>query len=203
MHMHMYLHMSPSSFLMAVFGEESILGTCSRRNKHYNFGAKVKTSTFGACPFHNFSYYSPNSVHTVGVLAVTLGLAVCSGGKSHVFRPSTFVRRCGTSCMSPRSRAGEKVGRATFFRKTQWFQLTFPLSPDGGPGGSRDAPDAFRGLLGVSPELSEVLPEPLLGSFFQYSPPRIPPLRFLLKKSSWRIPLLGFLPQDSIPRIPP
>ena len=118
-------------------------------------------------------------------------------------RPSTFVRRRGTSCMSPRSRAGEKLGRATFFRKTQWFQHTFPLSPEGGPGGSRDAPDAFRGLLGVSPELSAVLPEPLLGSFFQYSAPRIPPLRFLLRKSSWRIPLLGFLLQDSIPRIPP
>ena len=33
-------------------------------------------------------------------------------------RPSTFVRRRGTSCMLPRSRAGETVARATFFRKT-------------------------------------------------------------------------------------
>ena len=70
-------------------------------------------------------------------------------------RPSTFVRRRGTSCMLPRSRAGEKVGRATFFRKTQWFQHIFPLSTEGGPDGSRDAPDAFRGLLGIPPELSE------------------------------------------------
>ena len=115
-------------------------------------------------------------------------------------RRPTFVRRRGTSCMLPRSRAGEKVARATFFRKTQWFQHTFPLSPEDGPDGSRDAPDAFRGLLGVPPELFEVPPEPLLGSFFQDSSPRIPPLRFLFKKSSFRIPLPGFLLQDSIPR---
>ena len=116
---------------------------------------------------------------------------------------TTFVCKRGTSCMSPRSRACEKVPRATFFRTTQWFQHTFPFSPEGGPGGSRDAPDAFRGLLGVPPELSEVPPEPLLASFFQDSSPRIPPLRFLLKKSFLRIPLPGFLLQDSISRISP
>ena len=33
-------------------------------------------------------------------------------------RGPTFMRRRGTSCMLPRSRAGEMVGRATFDRKT-------------------------------------------------------------------------------------
>ena len=46
MHMYMYLYVSPCSFLIAMFGEESILGTCSRKNEHVNLGFGVKTSTF-------------------------------------------------------------------------------------------------------------------------------------------------------------
>ena len=72
---------------------------------------------------------------------------------------SCFMHRRGTTCMLPRSRADETVGRVTFRRKTQWFQHTLPLSPESGPGGSRDAPDAFRGLLGVPPWLSRSVPK--------------------------------------------
>ena len=46
MHMYMYLYMSPCSFLIAMFGEESVLGTCSWKNEHCNFGTEVKASTF-------------------------------------------------------------------------------------------------------------------------------------------------------------
>ena len=42
----MYLYMSPCSFLIAMFGEESIWGTCSWKNEHVNLGFGVKTSTF-------------------------------------------------------------------------------------------------------------------------------------------------------------
>ena len=46
MHMYMYLYMSPCSFLIAMFGEESILGTRSWKNEHANLGTTVKTNTF-------------------------------------------------------------------------------------------------------------------------------------------------------------
>ena len=46
MYMHTYLYVSPCSFLIATFGEESILGTCSWKNEHGSFGTKVKTNTF-------------------------------------------------------------------------------------------------------------------------------------------------------------
>ena len=45
--MYMYnMYMSPCSILIAMFGEESILGTCSWKNEDSNFGTKAKASTF-------------------------------------------------------------------------------------------------------------------------------------------------------------
>ena len=136
------------------------------------------------------------------------------------FLPSTFVRRRGTWCMLPRSRAGEKVAHATFSRKTQWFQHTFPLRPESGPAGSREILGGSRGPLDVPPRVSGGAPRApygvlLPGSFLQdaYSeiplqvillgdsscripPPRIPLLEFPLEDPSARIPLSGFFLQD-------
>ena len=145
-------------------------------------------------------YCSPNSVHTVGVLAVTLGLADWFVGNLDVYGDKTFVCRRGTSCMLPRSRAGETVGRVTFCRKTQWFQHTFPLSPESGPGGLREIPDASRGLLGAPEGLSGGAPRGpsgilLPGLLLQVPSSGVPPQGILL-----RIPLPGFLPQDSMLR---
>ena len=84
----------------------------------------------------------------------------------------------------------------------------FSFSPESGPGGSRDAPDAFRGLLGVPPELSGggrkgrsgiILP----GFFLQDSSSETPPQGILLEDASSRIPPQGFLLEDSSSRIPP
>ena len=125
------------------------------------------------------------------------------------------MRRRGTSCMLPRSRAGEKVARATFFRKTQWFQHTFPLSPESGPGDPREILGGSRGALDVSPGLYGGVPWSLPGCFLQDSyseippqenvpedslcrmPPRIPLLEFLLEESFLRIPLDFLLEQSS------
>ena len=132
-------------------------------------------------------YIFPKQSLTVGVLAVTLG------GQSGRLRRSTFMRRRGTWCMLPRSRAGEKVARVTFREKTQWFQHAFPLSPENGPGGSRGIPDASRGLLGALPGLSGGVPEGLFGIllpefFLQICSSEIPPPGILLGDSSSRIP---------------
>ena len=131
--------------------------------------------------------------------------------------------------MLPRSRAGEKVARATFSRKTPWFQHTFPLSPDSRPGGSQGILGGSRGSLDVSPGLSggslrappgpffsdssrillRFAPKesfsmiPLPGVLSQASTSRIPPPGFLFQDSFFRIPPQGFLPQDSSSRIPP
>ena len=96
-----------------------------------------------------------------------------------------------------RSRADETLGRVTFCRKTHWFQHTFPLSPESGPGGSRDAPDAFRELLGVPPELPGGAPKApsgihLPGFFLQDSSSEIPPRVIFLEDSSSSIPPPGF-----------
>ena len=147
---------------------------------------------------------------------------------SRLRRP-IFMRRRGTWWMLPRSRAGEKVGRATFRRKTQWFRHTFPLSPESGPGGSRGILGGSRGPLEVLPGLpgdgprgpsgillpgfllqvpsSGIPPQGILpcDSSSRIPPPgfhaRIPRLGFLLKDSSSRISLPGFL-QDSSSRSP-
>ena len=112
----------------------------------------------------------------------------------------TFMHRRRTLCILPRSRLDEMVARATFCRKTKWFQHTLPLSPESGPGGSRDA---LRGLLGVPPELPGGGPKPSSGVLLPGFPSRIPTLRFLFKESFLRIPLPGFTLQDSTSRIPP
>ena len=98
--------------------------------------------------------------------------------------------------MLPRSRAGEMVARASFCGK-KFDSAQFSLSPESGPGGSRDAPDAFRGLLGVPPELSGGGPKSpsgiiLPGFFLQDSSSEIPPQEILLEDSSCRIPPPGF-----------
>ena len=69
----------------------------------------------------------------------------------HLRRP-TFIRRRGTSCMLPCSGAGV-------------VSAQFPLSPESGPGGSRNDPDAFRAILGAPPEFSGGGPKVLLGLF--------------------------------------
>ena len=114
-------------------------------------------------------------------------------------------------------------GRSRHFpQKNTMVSARFPLSPESGPGGSRDAPDAFRELLGVPPELSGggpkgpsgiILPGFVLQDSSSETPPqgilledsssRIPPPGFLLQDSSSRIPVLVFLFQDSSFRIPP
>ena len=104
--------------------------------------------------------------------------------------------------MLPRSHAGEKLGRATFFRKTQWFQHTFPLSPDSPPGGSQGILGGSRGSLDVSPGLSGGSLRAPPGPFFSDSSSRIL-LRFAPKESFSMIPLPGFLSQASTSRIPP
>ena len=122
------------------------------------------------------------------------GRLVC-GQFGRLGRP-TFMRRRGTWWMLPRSRADEKLGRATFCRKTQWFQHTFPLSSDSVPAGLRGILGGSGVPLDVPSGLSGVSRIPPAGTS------RIPPLRFLLKESFLRIPLPGFL-QDSTSRIPP
>ena len=123
---------------------------------------------------------------------MTLGLGDLHARQFGRLRPPTFVRRRGTSCMLPRSRAGEKLGRATFFRKTQWFQHTFPLSSESGPGGSREILGGSRGPLDVPPGLSGGVPWSLPGCFLQDSYSEIPPQENLPEDSLCRIPFPGF-----------
>ena len=104
----------------------------------------------------------------------------------------TFERRRKTWCMLPRSRAGEKVARATFRRKTQWFRHTFPLSPESGPGGSRELLGGSRGSLEVLPGLSGDGPRGPSGILLP---------GFLLQVSSSGIPPQGILPWNSSSRI--
>ena len=100
--------------------------------------------------------------------------------------------------MLPRSRAGEKVGRATFSRKTQWFQHTFPLRPESGPAGSREILGGSRGPLDVPPGVSGGAPRApsgvlLPGSFLQDAYSEIPLQVILLGDFSCRIPSQGCL----------
>ena len=147
--------------------------------------------------------YSPNSVHTVGVLAMTLGLAVCSAGNLDVYVDQLLCTGAvlGACCLAP----------------VQTKHSVAPLSAEKHNGFSTlcfSAQKVVLGALGVPQMPSEdswmplqsfleVPPKPLLGSIFQDSSSRVPPLKFLLKESFLRIPLPGFLPQDSTSRIPP
>ena len=64
------------------------------------------------------AFFPKQCSHIVGVLAVTLGLSDFFWRPFGRLRRPTFMRRRGTSCMSPRSRADETLGRVTFCRKT-------------------------------------------------------------------------------------
>ena len=102
-----------------------------------------------------------------------------------------------------RSRADEMVARATFRRKTRWFQHNF-LSAQKVVLVAQGMPQMPSEGSWVSLQSSlEVAPKVLLGSFFQDSSSRIPPLRLLLKESFLRIPLPGFHLKDSSLTIPP
>ena len=145
--------------------------------------------------------YSPNSVHTVGVLAVTLGLDVCSAGNLDVYVDQlscagAVLRAC---CLAPvqarRSVAplsSEKHnGFSTLFLSAQIVLLVASgrslVGPEGPPGLSGGGP---RALLGPS-------------SWNHGACARIPPSGFHFKDSSSRLPPEGFLLQDSSSRTPP
>ena len=123
----------------------------------------------------------------------------------HLRRP-TFMRRRGTSCMLPRSRADETLGHVTFCRKTSWFQHTFPVSPESYPGGSRMPKMPSKGSW-VALQSSLEVPQSsfwiLLQGFFQDSSSEIPSPGILLEYSSSRVPPPGFHLKDSSLRIPP
>ena len=154
---------------------------------------------------------SPNSVHTVGVLAVTLGMAGSSVGRFHVYVDQLLCAGAvlGTCCLAPvqarRSVASfspeKHDGFSTLFLSGQKVVLL-------APGRSWVAPEGpWMSLQGSL----EVPPEPLLESFFQGPSSRMPTLRSLFKWSFLEIPLAGFPPripllefplEDSSARIP-
>ena len=98
--------------------------------------------------------YSPNSVYTGGVLADSLVAGWLRLRGCSPVRPQTFVRRHRKRWGSGRSRLREKLGRATFDRKTQWFWHNFPPRPLWPPGCLLGASGCLLGasgcLLGVS-----------------------------------------------------
>ena len=148
------------------------------------------------------SFHSPNSVHTVGVLAVILGLADLFPGNLDVYGGQLLCTGAvlGAYCLAP----------------VQTKHSVAPLSAEKHNGFSTlclSAQKVVLGALGVPQMPSEdswmplqssleVAPKFPLGSFLKDSPSRIPPLRVLLKESFLRIPLPGFLLQDSTSRIP-
>ena len=164
--------------------------------------SKVEFSTNTQSSCFRKTKYSPNSVHTVGVLAVTLGLAVWCGGNLDVYDGQLLCTGAllGACCLAP----------------VQTKHSVAPLSGEKHNGFSTLCPSAQKVVLvalGVPQMPSEdswmplqssleVPPKPFLGSFFQNSPSRIPPLRFLLKESFLRIPLPGFHLKDSFFKIP-
>ena len=126
-----------------------------------------------------------------------LGLAVSCVGNPGVYDDQLLCAGAvlGACCLAP---VQTKRSVAPLFEeKTRWFQHTFPLSPESGPGGLREIPDASRGLLGAPPGLSGGVPRGpsgilLPGLLLQVPSSGVPPQGILL-----RIPLPGFLPQDS------
>ena len=135
------------------------------------------------CPrlFLSFLSNSPNSVHTVGVLAVILGLAdlysasrallchqlLCAGAVLGACCLAPVQARRSVTPLSPE----KHNGFSTLFLSGQKVVLL-------APGRSLVAPEgAWMSLQGFL----EVPPEPLLESFFQGPSSRIPTLRFLLK----------------------
>ena len=140
---------------------------------------------------------SPTSVHTEGVLAVILGLANSALGNLDVYVDQFLCAGCGdhACCLAP---VQAKRSLAQLFAETNMIDSAqFSLSPESGPGGSRGAPDAFRGLLDAPPELPGGAPKVssgihLPGFFLQGSSSEIPPQGILLEDSSSRIPPPGF-----------
>ena len=115
-------------------------------------------------------------------------------------RRSTFIRRRGTWWVLPRSRAGEKLGRATFRRKTLHciFSIHFSPQPRKWPWWLQGDPWWLpRAPGGPSRAVWRWSQRPL------WDPAsRIPPPGFLLWDSSPRNPPSRFRFQDSSPRIP-
>ena len=154
--------------------------------------------------------HSPNSVHTVGVLAVILGLADSFRASRALFCHQLLCAGAvlGACCLapvqarrSPTPLSPEKhSGFSTLFLSGQKVVLLAPGRPLVAPGSSLVAPEGpWMSLQGSL----EVPLEPLLGSFIQGSSTRIPPLRILLQEYFLRISLAGFLSRDSTSRIPP
>ena len=160
--------------------------------------------------------YSPNSVHTVGVLAVTLGLDVWSGGNLDVYGgqllcAGAVLRAC---CLAPVQAkhsvaplSSEKHnGFSTLFLSAQIVLLVAPGRSLVGPEGPWMS---LQGCLEVAPEPFWVLllgffpMIPVPGFLPQASTSRIPPPGFHLKDSSSRISPQGFLLKDSSSRISP
>ena len=94
-----------------------------------------------------------------------------------------------------------------FLEKNTMVSAHFSSQPRKWSWWLKDAPDAFRGLLGAPPELSQGVPKApsgiFLQGFFQHSSSEIPPQGILLEDSSSRIPPPGFHLKDSSLRIPP
>ena len=154
---------------------------------------------------------SSNSVHTVGVLAVILGLADLFLASRALFCHQLLCAGAvlGACCLAPvqarRSLAPlspeKHNGFSTLFLSGQKVVLL-------APGRSWVAPEGpWMSLQGSL----EVPPEPLLESFFQGPSSRMPTLRSLFKWSFLEIPLAGFPPripllefplEDSSARIP-
>ena len=140
--------------------------------------------------------YSPNSVHTVGVLAVTLGLAVWCASHLDVYVDQLLcagavLRACRLAPVQTKRSvaslfAEKHNGFSTLFLSAQIVLL---VASGRSLVGLEDLWMSLQGCL-------EVPPEP-------FWVPRNPPPRFLFQDSSLRIPPQGFLLQDSSSRIPP
>ena len=136
---------------------------------------------------------SPNSVHTVGVLAVTLGMADSFAAYSDVYASQLLcagavLRAC---CLAPVQT--KRSPAPLFVEKHNGFSTLFlsaQIVAGGWPRWLLRAPGSPSRALSRCPKAPA-------------GTSRIPPLRFLLKESFLRIPLPGFLLQDSTSRIPP
>ena len=152
---------------------------------------------------------SPNSVHTVGVLAVILGLAYLCGASRAFFChqllcAGAVLRACCLAPVqarrSPAPLSPEKHnGFSTLFLSAQIVLLV----ASGRSLVGLDGPwMSLQGCLEVHPEAFWVPRNPPW-FLFQHSFLRISPQGFILQDSSPRNPPPGFLFKDSSFRIPP
>ena len=140
--------------------------------------------------------YSPNVFTLRGFWRIFLGVVMCGRGGRDV----ALMVSCAHAAeiVHDASLPCRRKGHPCHFLETNSIDSAqFSHSPESGPGGSRGAPDAFRGLLGVPPELSGGAPKApsgilLPGFFLQDSSSEIPPQGILLEDSSSRIPPPGF-----------